>query len=462
MATDNFISSGTSIKAKHLKFGEPDLIFKAPHKGLRVRANKDGTKSFYWRYSKSGLTKKVTLGVLSDEYTVTAAMFDFEKLKGKLKNEDLFDPQSYLHAIRKDELAEYQKQNSPVEPDNFTVKRLLDFYIVNHCEEKLSYKRAKELKRLSDNDIIPLIGDVEAKNITAQNIETILDPPYKRSAYSVVANVFDLLKQSYIFANERSSLELNTPFPLEKIPSFYRATDEMKDIKSKAKSPVSIKELALLFKAEDIKQSKAIDAFILMCVTGCRPKEVLALEWAEIDEDVMCLPKQRTKTKVARDIRLSPYALKLIRKYASDDDIYTFKGRHNKTAYSTKAVNTQIQRTLPEASCYSGRKTCKTLMMATGCPYIVSEMALGHAKGELDKAYDHHDYEHEVYDQRLKLSTIIEQLRTNEVFREFFLSIGNAETKRIILKFTSTSRVLAFVKSLSDENIVTLNEVQHG
>ena len=110
MAKDNFISSDNSIKAKHLKYGDAELIFKAPFKGLRVRANKDGTKSFYWRYTKAGVTKKVTLGRLSDEYTVTSAMSDFEKLKAKLKNEPLFDPQSFLHELRANDLSQYKSR----------------------------------------------------------------------------------------------------------------------------------------------------------------------------------------------------------------------------------------------------------------------------------------------------------------------------------------------------------------
>lgn len=462
MANDNFISSNNAIKAKSLKYGDPDLIFKAPYKGLRIRANKDGTKSFYWRYTKSGLTKKVTLGVFSDEYTVTTAMFEFEKLKAKLKNEHLFDPKSYLHTLRKEELAAYKEQNASVLPNEFTVKRLLEFYIVEHCEEKLSYKRAKELRRLADNDIIPLIGDVEAKNITVQDIEVVLDPPYKRSSFSVMDSVFELLKKSYAFASERPAFELAPEFPLKKIPSFYLATDEMKDKKSTAKSPVNLKELAQLFNSEDSAQTKAVDVFILMCVTGCRPNEILSLVWSELDDDVMCLPKQRTKTKVARDIRLSPYLLSLIGRYASDDDVYIFKGRSNKTAYRTGTANKQIKRTLPSASCYSGRKTSKTLMMATACPYIISEMALGHAKGELDKAYDHHDYEHEIFEQHLKLSAIIEQLRTNQTFREYFLTLGNSETKRQLLKFTNADKVLAFAKSLSSNKVVSIGGVSHG
>ena len=199
-----------------------------------------------------------------------------------------------------------------------------------------------------------------------------------------------------------------------------------------------------------------------MCITGCRPKEILEISWREIDSDIFQLPKERTKTRVAREIRLTPYLMSIIERHKDKDDLYVFKGRRSKSAFTTRGLAQSLQKVIPHVSGYSGRKTCKTLLMATGCGYIVSEMTLGHAKADLDKAYDHHDYIHEVFKEQLKLSAIVEQLRINKAFQEYILEHSEPEIKRLLLTFNSEEKVLAFVKSLSSEKVVSFNEVQHG
>ena len=84
----------SSLGVKGLKWEMADLADVPPHEGLRVKANKSGSKSWYYRYRVGNKLRQVTLGSYPS-MDLAEAREEYRKFK-KLRDLNI-DPKTSQH-----------------------------------------------------------------------------------------------------------------------------------------------------------------------------------------------------------------------------------------------------------------------------------------------------------------------------------------------------------------------------
>ena len=150
----------TALQVKNHKSG---FISDAhPHRGLRLRANKNGTKTWMYRYRSGDKLKQIKLGTYPGMNLAEARE---QLLKQKKLREKYLDPQQ--EAEKKKE--EVRRREAARRKTEFTFNVMVEHYLSEQIEKNRKPKGAKEVRRLLENDLGGL-GNVPLEEVTSQDI----------------------------------------------------------------------------------------------------------------------------------------------------------------------------------------------------------------------------------------------------------------------------------------------------
>ena len=159
----------TSLKVKNHKSGF--LSEAHPYKGLRVRANKNGTKTWMYRYRVGDKLKQIKLGTYPGMELSEAREEFLAQRKLREKHED-------PRQVAQQKKEETRQQARESDKKIFTFSVMVELYLTERVEKDRKPKGAKEVRRLLEYDLgnladLPIV-QVEPEDLH-DHIKTISD-----------------------------------------------------------------------------------------------------------------------------------------------------------------------------------------------------------------------------------------------------------------------------------------------
>ena len=368
----------TDLFVKNLK-PKSKRYYENEGKGFCVLVHPTGNKTFYFRYSISGVRKIKSLGdypqtTLAEAHT---RYHEAQSLVGRGIDPSTPPPEP-----------------TPA-PESITVNKACEEYIEwsqKHHATSWSYIVEKALKK----HIIPAIGTKLLTEITRKDATKVIadigTSGAARTTYKVVRGVFqNAVDQEYIIASPFTRLA-------RPIPSIGQ---------SERKRVLTPQELKVIWPyLLDGYGTKVVrDALMMILITAQRPGEVAGMHTDEIEEDWdgdkwWTIPGERTKNGNAHMVYLSPMALKVIGEAKGAVFNNPFKDVSiDRAAMShlvaKKTVGKEPYYGLPRWTPHDLRRTARTNFSRMGVPLPVAEAILNHAKEGMVKVYDLHEYKDE-------------------------------------------------------------------
>ncbi|MDE2139892.1 MAG: tyrosine-type recombinase/integrase, partial [Gammaproteobacteria bacterium] len=243
----------------------------------------------------------------------------------------------------------------------------------------------------------PVIGSGAADEVTAADIDRVLQAAVKRGAPTTANDLLRYLKAIGTYGVKRHLLTHNPA-------AAFTLADAGGHEKARARA-LSRDELARLFIAMKATQNLGRQnylAFLLLLATCVRKSELVGARWEEFDLDaaIWRLPGERTKTGEGVDIPLAPVAvgwLKELKVFAAGSN-YVLPARIHSKRFphiSPDTLNVALARVkhdIDHFAIHDLRRTARTQLAAMGVSREVAERALNHKLRGVEGTYNQHDY----------------------------------------------------------------------
>ncbi len=351
--------------------------------GLGIRIGKK--KVFFIKYIFEGRSRRKTIG----EYPgLSLAEARAEAQNDLVAIQNGIDPGE----VKQQQKAEYSKEPTVAE----LIEELWD--------KKLSkLKSGKATKRLLEKDLIKPWGKKKISAIKTRDIVLLLDKVGERAP--VTRNrLHTAMSGMFSFAVSRGVIDISP------CANIARAEEQTRD------RVLNNDEIILLWRALDLKNKKAFDAYPLtklalklIFLTGQRPGEVAGMEVSELTERPdgpwWEIPAKRMKGKnaMAHDVPLNPMAQEVIKqaKFYSGKSKFIFRSSFKKDApLSVRAISRAVVRHLSEMKLekftpHDLRRTCRTGLATLKVSDVVAEKILSHRLQGVLGVYNRATYEPE-------------------------------------------------------------------
>jgi integrase len=393
----------TSLAAKRFKYNsesgkKPSFLADAPpNSGLRLLAYETGNKTWVYRYRHkiTGQLKQVKIGSYSESSLgVAKAREYFNAYKAERDNGGC--PATRL----KTEKLEAREKVKLAKKKPYTVADMMEHYLVEHIEKKRNIKGLTEIRRISDKEIIPHIGEVKAKELTRSEVRELVFQIIER-APMIALDVRRELRAAFDWAidAERVPESKNNPVSFKKnsLPK-----------RGQGKRMLTDDELILFMDwlpntpiSENVR-----DCLFLALYTGCRTGELVKMSWRDINLNRGTYFLKNTKTETDRTVQLSKQAIELLSKRMNNNSDWVFPSNRSNKHIQQKAIVIALchERNgvtpkegvdIDSWSAHDLRRTVRSGLSRLRCPDEVSEAVLGHARRGVKGTYDLHRYEQE-------------------------------------------------------------------
>lgn len=251
-------------------------------KGFGCRVTYSGAKSFVLNYRAGGRERRITVGSYP-EWSVAAAREQVAKLKRDI---DLgSDPLDQRNSDR----------------DAPTVQDLFVRYSEEHLPRKATRSAADDAS-MWKNYILPKLGRVRLKDLTASDVDT-LHRTISKLRPTRANRVVEVLRKGLNLATRWGWVPKNPALGVQRNPEQPR------------QRYLSQSEIAYISAALDTSREQAsANAIRLLMFTGARRTEVLSAEWSQFDlqNAVWTKPSHHTKQRREHRIPLSVAAQQLL------------------------------------------------------------------------------------------------------------------------------------------------------
>jgi integrase len=349
-----------------------------------LRVAPGGTKTFFFRYQRSGQVDRLMIG----HYPMTTlrvayeAHADFQKALNRAE-----DPRLAKRALSLTEPS--------VGEDGTSVGDLAQEFLKRYVY--IERKRPKEAEQVLEANVLKTWRTRSAGRITRRDAVLLLDQIVDRGAPIMANRVAALLVQMFQFGVERGILDAS---PLVALP---RPGGREKGRSRK----LDEREIRLFWRRLRHRRITAILrlALKLVLVTAQRPGEVAGAARAEFDLEkrLWTIPAERSKNGEAHVVPLSLLAITLLRhlsrltgetEFILPTRCWRLKGsapltvRALSQAIRDNAKHLKIDHFTP----HDLRRTAASRMTALGVPRLHVEKILNHTIDDVAEIYDRHDY----------------------------------------------------------------------
>jgi len=379
--------------------------------GFGLRITPTGIKTFVFKYKKNGTSKWLTIGRYP-EWSIRQARIEYDKQYDAV----------YLHG--KDPISEREEEKARIENEKTVEQYFRDVY-APHLEHK-QLASIKEIVRVFEKDILPVIGEEHIQNVKPNQIhiiqKTILERACpnskektgnKRRKRDGRVGVSRTLSYLSTFFNHAINKDVNG---IVKNP--VRGVDSLGE--NRVRSEVlSFEEIWSFWHGMEKIPVPAVSKYALMfCLaTMQRIGEVSCMQYRglNINERIWQLEADETKNKTVHRVPLNSHALAIlgrVKKYTGNSD-YVFgstrrihppqKPLSGLVPYSGSAHSRLLRAkrellSIGEVSPHDFRRTGATWITAVGVPDIYSALLLNHKehkKSVTGKNYIHYTYDAE-------------------------------------------------------------------
>lgn len=391
MAGSNSSKPLTALSVKRFKFNPSDKNYLSdahPHKGLRFIANKNGTRTWIYRFrSNDGKLKQVKIGHYP-EVELSAARVAFTRLRGA-KNDGNCPAET-----KKQKRVEAVKLAAKQKVKNYTLNQLCTDYLVEHIYTKRKPKGQRYIEGIFRNEINGL-GALPATEVKRSDIHALVQAITARPAPSLAKRIVSELRAGYEHAvmagrvpetTRNPCLGIKTPAPKNGI-RFFNDSELTVFIDWLPSSPMS----------QTVRQ-----VLSLMLYSGCRGGELVSMRWDDIDLDAGTwnLDSEQTKTGAGRVVQLSTQAVDLLKNRSMESNFVFPTPNNSRRPISQNALGQAVWHhgntsNLERWSAHDIRRTVRTGLSRLRCPSEVAEAIIGHSRKGIEGVYDLHRYEGE-------------------------------------------------------------------
>ena len=246
-------------------------------------------------------------------------------------------------------------------------------------------------RRYLEKDILPHIGSKPVRDITAEDVRSVIWRKKEQGFDTAAGQVRGLLKRMFDYALTCGLIQVN---PVMALPMrhVYRAA-----ARDRALTPDEIKLFLRAMQTSNIRRQFKI-AFQLILVTLVRKSELMLAQWKDVhlDESEWHIPVENSKTGKPHIVYLSTQAQTLFKELkqlaGSSDWVLPGRGTLAKP-FANNALNQALKVSLqgqeiPAFTIHDLRRTASTLLHEQGWPSDVVEKALNHTIGGVRGVYN--------------------------------------------------------------------------
>jgi len=397
------------LTAKNIETAKPKAkeYLLADGAGLHLRVRPSGASDWFFIYTHSAKRIKLSLG----QYPVTtlAKARDLADMHRKTLSEGI-DPKQKIvdDALEVTATAKAKALALIAEANRHTVNSLfLKWEKEALCDRKDS---GKEVRRMFEKDVLPLIGAMAVEDVRKSHIVNIIDTMLDRGIKRMVKIVLKLIRQMFRFAQEKDIVE-NDPTSSIRVKNVGG-----KDVvRTRHLSEPEIRELtAKMPSARLLKTTEC--ALWIMLSTCCRIGEICKAQWKHLDLETKTwsIPPENSKNGKPHTIHLSIFAVSQFARLVplKTSDVWIYPNTDNTDHVCIKSITKQVgdrqlQGGRERMSCRSKhgealkldggkwtphdlRRTGATTMGNLGISSDVIEKCLNHIEeNEMKKTYQH-------------------------------------------------------------------------
>jgi len=344
-------------------------------KGLYIRVEPTGSKTWIFRYVFNDSRKRLSLGSYPGISLAQARTKHGEAIK---------DLQCRIDPGMK---AQEAKRRLKAEP---TINEMIEEQWKFELSEK---KSGPETLRLLKKDVLPAWGNRKARTIKRRDIVLLLDEIRERAP--ITANrVHGALSRFFNFCAERGVIE-DSPCTRIRKPREHGRNRVLTD-----------EEVRLFWQATNLENA-AIDmyrvtklALRLVLLTGQRPGEVAGMRWDEIEGDLWTISARRMKGKETHQVPLTSMTLDILeeaRAYSLGDFVFGSSHKENEPI-RRQAITRAVSRHWSEMGIkepftpHDLRRTLRTRLAGLGVMDVIAERILGHKLQGIMAVYNQYGY----------------------------------------------------------------------
>jgi integrase len=342
--------------------------------GLYLIVQPSGAKSWAVRYRHGGKPRKVTLGTVN-ALSLAEARDAARKAMRTVAGGD--DPAAIKKAASK----------AAAEPARDTVEAIVAEWLKRDQSKNRS---AAEVARIMNRDVLPTWQGRDFTKITRRDCLELIDRVHDRAPV-VALRIYAYLHRLFRWSVGRGLLDAS---PMAELPKPGREVSRDRVLTDT--------ELVGVWLGCDKIGWPFGPAIKLLILTGCRREEVGSLRWNEIDGIAIQLVGERTKTKEARAVPLSPQAVEILENLPcvnQPDFVFTTTGRTPVSGWSRAKRLLDQHSGVEDWRVHDLRRTFATGLQRLGTRLEVIEAALGHVSGSragIVGVYQRHGFEPEM------------------------------------------------------------------
>ncbi|QET44686.1 tyrosine-type recombinase/integrase [Bordetella hinzii] len=367
----------TDTALKALKPKDASYIV-SDDRGLYVEVLPSGSIVWRYRYRLDGKREKLTLG----KYPALT-----------LKNARLKrDEAAHLVALGQSP-AKKKQQEKVAGAEDATVADFAERFFKDI--QSRDRKDVTMPRRYLEKDILPHIGSKPVRDITAEDVRSVIWRKKEQGFDAAAGQVRGLLKRMFDYALTCGLIRAN---PVMALPMrhVYRAA-----ARDRALTPDEIRQFLRAMQTSNIRRQFKI-ALQLILMTLVRKSELMLAQWKDVhlDEGEWNVPVENSKTGKPHIVYLSTQAKTLFKelKPLASSSNWVLPGRGTLAKpFANNALNQALKVSLqgqeiPAFTIHDLRRTASTLLHEQGWPSDVVEKALNHTIGGVRGVYNRAEY----------------------------------------------------------------------
>lgn len=304
-------------------------------------------------------------------------------------------------------MSEIDQTGAYTEPTRMTVSECMAEYMAEYVEINLRENTIRAYRAALKNHILPAIGDIELRRVTARLLQNLLNAKKSTHSRGTLITLCAILKKSFAWATNMAKYLHENPAAILQLPTCDQAPTET--------AVFTPGEIRALFAKFPLGHQYHLP-LALAYHTGMRLGECLALSWKDIDMEnqeiyihatlvgktIQPIPKSKSS------IRTIPFGQKLHKilktakaqnaknrlaygvHYAKGDLICSWPDGSPLTADDMRHFGQYCKQTFGKGSFHSLRHTHATLLLEAGEDLELISKRLGHSSLYITaKTYSH-------------------------------------------------------------------------